>query len=384
MGPTMTARKKVLHIITRLDRGGSPAVVFDLCENLSGYDHVLVSGPSCVGNEGRVGTLKARHIIVPALQREINPLKDFAAWRQLVRIVRSEKPDIVHAHTSKAGFLGRAAARWRRVPRVVYSTHGHVFYGYYGRACSMAIRTLERIAARWADRIVVLTKRGADEHVRLRICPREKLAVTPNGIDLARFSAQFDAAEFRRRNGIPSGTEFLIVVVARLAEVKGVDVFVNAVSRLPEEWRARVYCVVAGDGPEHAALSELVVARGLKGIVRLAGHSEEADKWLLSADLAVQPSRNEGFGIAALEAMAAGTPVVATKVGGLPDLLGDCAVLVPSDDAAALAQAIVAALGDADRRADMSACGKARAKSFSLEAMREHYEKLYEELLREP
>jgi hypothetical protein len=160
---------RILHVITRLTLGGSSENTVRQLEalNRAGHDGLLAVGPS----ESEGETLRdarrrgCRLIEIPALGREVSPTGDFAALASLVRLMRRERVAIVHTHTSKAGFLGRLAARIARVPAVVHQPHGHIFYGYYGPRRSAFFIRLERLAARWCDRIVTLTERGTEEHL---------------------------------------------------------------------------------------------------------------------------------------------------------------------------------------------------------------------------
>ncbi len=160
---------RVLHVITRLTLGGSSentvASILGLAR--AGYDCALAvsfreSEAPVLDDARRRG---CRLVDVPALGRAVAPLRDLKALRQLLRLLAAERPHIVHTHTSKAGFVGRLAARIARIPGVIHQPHGHVFYGYWGPWKAAFFTFLERRAARWSDRIITLTDRGIEEHL---------------------------------------------------------------------------------------------------------------------------------------------------------------------------------------------------------------------------
>jgi len=164
---------RALHVITRLTLGGSSENTIGQMVTLAraGYDSALAVGlaESDVATVDDARRRGCRIVNVPSLGREVTPTRDLVALLQLVRLFRRERPAIVHTHTSKAGFIGRLAARIARVPIVVHQPHGHIFYGYYGPRRTSAYITLERLAARWIDRIVTLTDGGREEHLALGI-----------------------------------------------------------------------------------------------------------------------------------------------------------------------------------------------------------------------
>jgi len=165
---------KICHVITRLDRGGSAAAVLDLCGALAGdgHDVTLVAGRSDGPDEAlrRLPSV-VRLVVLDDLVREPDPVRDLRALAWLIGFFRRSRFDVIHTHTSKAGFLGRLAARLAQIahrkpdPRVVHQPHGHLFYGYYGRMGSAAVLLAERLAVRWTDRFVALTERGVQEHI---------------------------------------------------------------------------------------------------------------------------------------------------------------------------------------------------------------------------
>jgi hypothetical protein len=164
----------VMHVITRLTMGGSSENTVSTIEALerAGYGNTLATGPESEGATVADARARGCHVVdVPALGREVRPAHDVAAVLALVRLFHRARPTIVHTHTSKAGFVGRLAARLAGVPVVIHQPHGHIFYGYWGRGRTTLFVGLERAAARWTDALVALTPREVEEHVERGIGP---------------------------------------------------------------------------------------------------------------------------------------------------------------------------------------------------------------------
>jgi glycosyltransferase involved in cell wall biosynthesis len=377
-------------VITRLTLGGSAenTVAQVVALGQAGYDCLLAAGligsePPVVEDARRRG---CRIVDVPGLQREVAPGRDLMALARLIRLMRGERVVLVHTHTSKAGFLGRLAARLARVPAVVHQPHGHIFYAYYGPRLTALYVALERLAARWTDRIVTLTERGTEEHLAQGIGHRRQFVAIPSGVPTAELAARAPArADARARLGLDAG-DFVIVSVGRLVPVKGFDLLVAALVRVLDEVpTARVLLV--GEGPEQAALAAQAAALGLAGRVRLDGAVSGAGGGLLdylaAADVCAAPSRNEGMGRALVEAMALGVPVVGAAVGGIPAVIGadEAGRLVPPGDPAALAAALVELGRDPGLRTKLGQAARARAELFSAAVAHGRLVALYGRLL---
>lgn len=363
---------RVLHVITRLTLGGSSENTVRQVEALTraGYECLLAVGPA----ESEAPTLAdarrrgCRVVEVPSLRREVSARRDLAALVSLARLMRRQRAAIVHTHTSKAGFLGRLAARLVGVPAVIHQPHGHIFYGYYGPRRSAFFIRLERLAARWTDRIVTLTERGTEEHLAQGIGRREQFVAIPSGVPTAELRAQAPArAHARARLGVRPG-DFLIVGVGRLVWVKGFDVLVAALPGVVAEVPS-ARAILVGEGPERTALDGQAAALGVGDRLRLGGAADAAGllESLAAADVCVAPSRNEGMGRALVEAMALGLPVVGSAVGGIPSVIGpdEAGRLIPPDDPQALTAALVELGRDPILRAKVAEAARVRAAQFS-------------------
>jgi glycosyltransferase involved in cell wall biosynthesis len=361
-------------VITRLSLGGSSenTVAQVLALRRAGYDCHLAVG---VGeSEARMLDDARRRgcslLAIPSLGRELSPRRDLLALLTLTRLMYRQRPLIVHTHTSKAGIIGRLAARLAGVPTVIHQPHGHIFYGYYGSTRSALFALVERLAARGTHRIVTLTERGTEEHLARGIGRREQFVAIPSGVPTAALRAQAPSRlAARARLGIVHDA-FVVVGVGRLVWVKGFELLVAALPRvLAQIPSTRVFLV--GDGPDRAALAALAARLGVADRVVLAGAVDGVAGGLLdylaAADACAAPSRNEGMGRALVEAMALGVPVVGAAVGGVPEVVGsdEAGRLVPSEDPAALAAALVELGEDPRLRRKLGEAAQSRAERFS-------------------
>lgn len=395
--PPQDNRQAVVHIITRLDQGGSARNTF---LTMIGHDRsrfrvgviygraeAQTAEEASCAEKDREELCRAgvRLFEVPELEREVRPLTDARATLALWRLLRHERPDIVHTHTSKAGAIGRIAAWLAGTPVVVHTPHGHIFYGYYGPVMSWLIRLIERALARITDRIVTLTDRGREEHIRLGIAGADKFVTIPSGITLAAFrSGGADPSMKRKELGLPAGGP-VAGTVGRLVPIKGHAWLIRAVPHVVAEFPEACF-VFVGDGPLRGELAQLGNALGVASHLKFLGMRQDIPDCLAALDLFVFPSLNEGMGRALIEAMAAGLPVVATRVGGIPDVVveGTNGLLVPPQDERALAAAVLTLLRDRRRMAAYGKAGKMLVGArFDAGSMVQAIERLYGAVWRE-
>ena len=378
---------RVLHPITRLTLGGSSENTIASCVALdrAGYQCLVAtsfreSDASSLDDARRRG---CRVVDIPALGREIAPLGDLAALAELVRSIRRERPAIVHTHTSKAGFIGRLAAVIARVPAVIHQPHGHIFYGYYSPRRTAVFTALERMAARWTDRIITLTDRGAAEHLARGIGRAEQYVTVPSGVPTAELRATAPPrGEARARLGLDPDA-FVVVGLGRLVPIKGFDLLVRALPAVAEQVpSARVLLV--GDGAERQRLEAVAASLDVTRQLRLAGETLDVAAYLAAADVVAVPSRNEGMGRVIVEAMALGLPVVATAVGGIPDVVtdGECGRLIAPEDVDALSAALIELGRDPALRRKLGEAAVRRAEAFSTSVAREKLLAVYASLAR--
>ena len=382
---------KILHIITRLDMGGSAQNTLLTCLKLSRkYEMVLVCGLSQESNmtdseqeavDGLINEARAygvKIVSIPSLVRRISPLNDICALCDLVRIIKTEKPDVVHTHTSKAGILGRMAAKIARVPRIVHTPHGHVFFGHFGPILSRMFLRVERLFALLTDRVVALTDRESRDYTDLNVYPADKLVQIHSGVDIEKFKqVPVSAVEKKRslgldRNGIVVG------FIGWLLPIKGP---MHLLKAMEDVWQDHddTSLVFIGKGDLDVDLRAEALKTGANGRVNFLGWRNDIDEIMPLFDIFVLPSLNEGMGRVLVEAMAAGKPIVASNVGGIPDLVqhDHNGLLVPPGDEKALAAGIKQLINDPEKAKMMGQRGRELCHQFSLEAMIEKIDALY-------
>lgn len=336
---------RVARVFSRLNIGGPAVHVVLLSAGLRplGYDTRLLVGKEAP-REGNMLALAAEKNVdcehLPGLAREIAPLSDLRALLGLRRVFRDWRPAIVHTHTAKAGLLGRIAARSARVPVVVHTFHGHVLHGYFSPRTTAVFRWLETRLAALADGLVAVSESVKADLVRLGVARDEKIRVIPLGLDLEHLSATLPRGTLRQAASIENGAP-LVGMVGRLVPIKDAPTFLEA-ARILRTTRPDVRFALIGDGEERAALGDECRRLGLEEVFTFFGWRSDLAAVYGDLDVVVNASRNEGTPVALIEALAAARPVVATRVGGTPDLLAGGAYgrLVPPRDPAALAEAI--------------------------------------------
>lgn len=375
----------VLHVITRLDKGGSAEVVLELARVLR-EDGVRV-GIACgrtTDPQTDLAEYSARTgveiIDVPSLIREVSPANDLRAVLQLRKIMKRWRPDIVHTHTSKAGIVGRWAARSVKIRNTVHTPHGHVFYGYFSPMKTRMFIFLEKITAPITGRLVTLTRRGMEDHLREGIGRPDQYRIIPSGADVGRFSL---ASGDHVREEIGYVRERVIGWAGRLAAIKDGETFLRAAEKIHAMCPDTRF-ILAGEGEEREKLETLAKELCVDNVVHFLGNRDDMPSVMAAMDVFVLSSLNEGFGRVIVEAMAAGVPVVATGVGGVPEVVEDGAtgMLVPPRDPVRMAETVMTILDDEELRNRLRENGRIRAWAFDTRVMVDSYEEIYEELLR--
>ena len=340
------ARVRVMRIISRMNIGGPAIHVVLLNHGLADrYDSLLVTGTEGAG-EGSLRDLahqrRLRLEVIPELGRDISLKSDLVALVKLYRLMRRERPQIVHTHTAKAGFVGRLAARLAGVPIILHTFHGHVFHGYFSPRKTRLFLALERVCARFSTRIITISPHLREEIAAYGVIRPDRIDVIPLGFDLEPFTAQRrEAGVFRRSLGLPEDTR-LIAAVGRLVKIKNLPLFLEAAARVHPQVPAARFIFV-GDGELRADLEAQARALGIGDVVVFTGWRRDLPQIYADLDAVVISSDNEGTPVCLIEAMATGCPVIATCVGGVPDLIvaGETGRLVPPGDPAALAAAML-------------------------------------------
>jgi glycosyltransferase involved in cell wall biosynthesis len=385
---------KVLRVIARLNMGGPALHVSYLTAGLRdrGYETTLVAGTLARGEDSMAFVAEDLGIDVVRIEqlgREISPVRDLLATLRLARVIRRERPQILHTHTAKAGTVGRLAAllAGSRRPRVVVHTfHGHVLRGYFGPIQSRFFLALERWLAATSTALIAVGPQVRDDLVALGVAPAERFTVIRLGIELEeRVRPSEDGrAETRRYLGVPTD-RFVVGWVGRMTAVKRTEDVLDAFKRLRESGVDACLCMV-GDGPDRPRLERRASELGVIRDTLFLGYQEDVSQYYAAFDALVLPSANEGTPVSVIEALAAETPVVATRVGGVPDVVrdGEEGFLVETGDTGELAERLTRLARDPGLRERLGRSGRDRVLSrYAVERLLDDVDRLYRELLRE-
>jgi glycosyltransferase involved in cell wall biosynthesis len=385
-------RVRILRVIARLNVGGPALHVAYLTAGLRsrGYDTTLVAGSLARGEDSMAFVADARDVQViriDELGREISPFRDLVATVRLARLIRRERPDILHTHTAKAGTVGRVAALLaggRRPPIVVHTFHGHVLRGYFGPLRTWFFRQLERWLARHTTALIAVSPQVRDDLVALGVAPAERFVVVRLGVELGeRVTGEQDGrTESRRYLGI--GPErFAVGWIGRMTPVKRTDDVLVAFKQLRETGVDAVLCLV-GDGPDRPQLEQRAHELGVIRDTLFLGYQEDVAPFYAAFDALILPSSNEGTPVSAIEALAAGRPVVATRVGGVPDVVqeGEDGFLVEPGATDDLAERLARLAREPELRERMGRAGRDRVlPRYAVERLVDDIDRLYRSLL---
>jgi glycosyltransferase involved in cell wall biosynthesis len=382
---------RVLRVIARLNMGGPAIHVANLAAGLQtrGYQTTLVAGSLARGEDSMAflaERLGVSVVSVPEIQREVSAIHDIRSAVRLASLIRTERPHVLHTHTAKAGAIARAAAMLAgdaRPPVVVHTFHGHVLKGYFGPTRTAFFRRVEQTLARTADVLVAVSPEVRDELVELGVAPREKFAVIRLGIPLEeRLGDPTADADYRRAYGIPSDA-FVVGWVGRMTGVKDTGAVLEIVRAAREQGVEAVLCMV-GDGPDRVRLEQHAHELGIARHSYFVGYQEDVAGYYRLFDAFLLPSVNEGTPVSAIEALASGTPVVANRVGGVPDVVRDGVdgFLVAQGDVAGAGAKLAGLARDAKLRRRLGDAGRKRVlERYAVSRLVDDVDRLYRALL---
>lgn len=379
-------KQKILYVITQSEFGGAQRYVLDLASNLpkDQYETAIACGEDTAGQAGNDLTARARkrgiqtHTLT-SVGRSINPFVDAAGFFELLKLFRAERPDVVHLNSSKIGILGGLAAKVARVPKTVFTAHGLVFHEPLPAWRKTLYRLLEQSARPFRDVIIAVSNADRESAIAARLARPENVVHIPNGVGPMNFLSRTEtrtALEQKIGRALP---DQLIGTIANFYPTKGLPYLLAAIHEVRRA-DPNIVSVIIGDGAERPHLESLIERNNLGNTVLLAGALPNAAQYLKAFDLFVLPSVKEGWPYAILEAMAAEVPIVATRVGGIPEMLEpDRGFLVPSADQTALTNAITHALENPTQAAaTASRAHQTVAHEFALERMVRETVKIYQ------
>jgi len=345
---SLTHAPRVLYIITTLHISGPSLQVILLAATMRdlGYDTLLITGQTTGDNFNSLAAhYEIEPVVLPRLWRSYNPIRHARAFYDLYRAIKIAAPDVVHTHTTTAGFLGRLAAWMAGVPVIVHTLHVHPYQGRYPRLRNFFFTVTERVAAQVSHNVITLSEKLRRELTETyRVIPRPWLTVLPVGYDLEIFArTRRFMGLFRKAFKIPNEAP-LVGIVGRLMPVKNHALFLEAAARVKKDM-PEAHFVIVGDGELRQTLEAQAKHLGLSDSITFTGWVQGMTKVYSDLDVLVISSHSEGTPVPIIEALAAGCPVVATNVGGVSDLLAwtGCEMVRP-EDAPALADAILRTL----------------------------------------
>jgi len=372
-------RIRVLIAITRMEMGGAQRVVLDTAAGLdrNRFAVALAWGPGDPLDQEARSLDDVRRFEITDLVREVRPATDVRALRALRRAIADVRPHVVHTHSSKAGILGRAAARLEQVPAVVHTIHGWGFTPLQSPPVRAAFFAAERLAARWTDRFVAVSERNRAQGAELGLFEADRCDVIRAGVPLDRFRGRVDDGTVRARLDLPS-TAPVVVQVGNFKPQKAPLDFVRVAARVARAVPEARF-VMIGDGPLRGVAQELAAELGVADRIVFPGWWDDVAGLLAASAVSLLTSRHEGLPCAVVESLAAGVPVVATAVDGTPEAVhhGHNGLLAAPGDVAALADHVIHVLTEPVTTARLKAAAADGLDEFSTSTMIRRQEEQY-------
>lgn len=377
---------KVLHIITKFAVGGAQENTIFTCSMLNKnlFDSSILCGTEKDEEGNLINAAEYKKIplfFIPELVRRTNPVKDIIALIKIKKLIQMGKFDIVHTHSSKAGILGRIAARIAKTPVIIHTAHGWNFHDFMNAPQKKFIVLCERIAGKFTDKIILVTKEDIKKGLKEGIENRDKYIVIRSGIDLEQFNPRNRNVELKRELGIKK-EEKVIGTVARLSPQKNIKDFVKIAHKVSGTLKNTKFLVV-GDGKERKLIEATIKEMHLEEKVYITGLRNDIPEIFSIFDVFVLTSLWEGLPRAVVEALACGVPVVANAVDGVKEIIrdGDNGYLVRPKDVDSAAKKVIQILSYRDTAERIRSKTRKGLEEFSIKKMIFSIAKLYTELV---
>ena len=376
-------KPKVIHVITKLELGGAQKVTLMTLERLprDRYELGLVTGPEglLVDWASRIEGLD--RVWLPSLIREVQPVQDLKALFSMMRLFRREKPQIVHTHSSKAGILGRWAAKLAGVPYIFHTAHGFGFHDFQRPLAKSVYVWLERITTKITTKLVVVSYANADKGEKNGVFKRGDWILCRDAISVTEFMQPGPRRQKLADWGIPPD-KLVVGMIACLKPQKSPVDFVDVAARVVKE-NSQVHFVLAGDGELRPQVEKRIEDHGIAKNFSLLGWQTDMPEVYRNLDVVVLTSLWEGLPCVFSEAMAGDLPIVATNVDGAREAIvdGDNGFLHEPHDVQGMAESVLKLLRDPELRHTMGKRGKSRVMEFDISTSVANLESAYRECL---
>ena len=388
--------KKILRIINRFNLGGPTYNAAYLTKYLEpDYETLLIGGQHDESEKSSMhilDNLGLKPIIIPEMQRSLNPYKDQIAFKKIQNIIKEFKPDIVHTHAAKAGALGRRAAYKMGVKQIYHTFHGHVFHSYFGSFKTRIFKEIERNLAKKSTKIIAISEIQKIELSKIhKICPEKKIEVVPLGFDLERFNTDKDSKrkEFRKKWNLKEN-EIAIGIIGRLVPIKNHTFFIDVIQEVLKNSKVPIRAFIVGDGEEKQNIVNYIKNKNLDfslnynpATFQITSWIKEIDKVNSGMDIICLTSLNEGTPVSLIEAQASGKPIVSTKTGGIENIVleNKTALLSEKNDLDNFSKNLLSLVNDSNKRKFFSKFGLEKSKDFHYNQLVNNIKNLYEKIL---
>ena len=385
--------KKILRIINRFNLGGPTYNAAYLTKYLEGeYETLLIGGNHEKNEKSSMHILEdlgIKPIIIPEMQRSINPLLDRIALKKIKEIIEDFKPDIIHTHAAKAGALGRKAAYNAGVKQIYHTFHGHVFHSYFSKIKTNIYKKIERDLAKKTTKIIAISPIQKEELSKVhKICKPEKIEVIPLGFDLSKFYKNKEAKreKFRKKWRIKD-SEVAIGIIGRLVPIKNHLFFIKAINQVLSSCSIPIRFFIVGDGEEKENIIEYINEFKINystddkvATIQLTSWIKEIDEVNAGMDIICLCSLNEGTPVSLIEAQASGNPIVTTRTGGIENIVieNKTALISEINNLNLFVENLITFISSKEKRKQFTELGVKKSKEFDYKILIKNIKRLYE------
>jgi len=372
-------KKKIFHVITKLELGGAQEVTLMTLERLprEQYELALITGPEGLLVDRASNMPDVHKFWIDSLVREVRPHKDLLSFLKLFSLFRRERPTVVHTHSSKAGILGRWAAKLAGVPIIFHTVHGFSFHDYQPLPARKVYLWLERITTKITTKTVVVSFANAEKGEKSGVFTRRDWVLCRDAIAIDRFLASGPRRTKLQQWGIDNA-KVVIGMVACFKPQKSPTDFIDVAARVLPECN-NVHFVMAGDGELRPSIEARIEEHGIGGHVTLLGWQDDMPEVYRNLDIVVLTSLWEGLPCVFSEAMASELPIVATNVDGAREAIndGENGYLHEPHDIEGMARSVIELVRNPELRRNMGSKGKARVAEFDISTSITRLEEAY-------